>query len=170
MCTTWITEFTEREVATLSSNAVFGLCRVNKEIVRRSISKAVKDLEQVVGRFGTAAAGAPRWRDGLGIGTGALARRWHFFSAVRGLPASAKLGGSMPRLFIGVQALEKRCRNPGKSKGFHRPARASGLQLRSACRFEISRSGLTSAVFWGLKGLVGLPPRTVQRTILPLVH
>ena len=72
-----------------------------------------------------------------------------FFFALREQPTGVNRGVSMPRLFIGVHTPKTRSRSLAKSKGFHRPARASGLQLRSACRFGISRSGVTSALFWG---------------------
>ena len=45
------------------------------------------------------------------------------------------------------------CMSPGKSQKVSRPARPSGLQLRSTCRFGISRSGLTSAFSGNEKAL-----------------
>jgi hypothetical protein len=45
------------------------------------------------------------------------------------------------------------CMSPRKSQEVSRPARPSGLQLRSTCRFGISRSGLTSAFSGNEKAL-----------------
>ena len=45
------------------------------------------------------------------------------------------------------------CMSPGKSQKVSHPARPAGLQLRSTCRFGISRSGLTSAFSGNEKAL-----------------